>query len=89
MNELQFNISDQDFACRQKFLEIMKENLIEAEQIGFQSSIESLKISSLIFIKIVVFLEMEFNIEFEDEKIIPEAFATVQELFDYVYAKTF
>lgn len=88
MGELKFSKTDQNLEYRQKFLEIMKENLIEAEQIDFESAIESLKISSLVFIKIVVFLEMEFDIEFEDEKIIPDAFATVQELFDYVYAKT-
>lgn len=87
MNDLEFSNTDHNREYKQKFLQIMEENLLEVERIDFASTMVSLQISSLAFIKIVVFLEEEFNIEFEDEKIIPDAFATVQELFDYVYKK--
>ena len=62
MNDLEFNNTDHNREYKQKFLQIMEENLLEVERIDFASTMESLQISSLAFVKIVVFLEEELNL---------------------------
>lgn len=56
-------------------LDIMKSNLID---IGF---------NSFLFIRLIVEIENEFDIEFDDEKLNIGAFLTINDLCDYIKSK--
>ena len=45
-------------------------------------------LDSISFIKLIVKLEEKFNFEFDDEKLLLNAFATREELFEYIYTKS-
>ena len=44
-------------------------------------------ISSITYVQILVCLEAEFNIEFEDELLIVGSFSSIKELSKYIYNK--
>jgi len=46
----------------------------------WEKNIQDLNISSITFIRIVVEIENEFDIEFEDEMLVPEAFLKFSDL---------
>lgn len=71
----------------EKIKEILAENLenkIPAEQINADNDLKDLGINSISFIKIIVGLETEFDIEFDDEDLDASKFATIKDLIEYV-----
>ncbi len=48
---------------------------------------QDLEINSIIFIKIIVEPESEFDFEFEDEKLIFTAFQKIKDMIDYVISR--
>ena len=65
-------------------MKIIKVNTECDEDISENSLLSQLAIDSLTFIKIVIEIEGEFDIEFEDEKLQFSEFPTVRALVDYV-----
>lgn len=45
-------------------------------------------LDSITFIKLIVKLEEKFNFEFDDEKLLLNAFANRNELYGYIYEKS-
>ena len=66
-----------------KVFESLKKNIL-LEIHSSEISLEELNIDSITFIKIIVLLESEFDIEFEDEKLLFSAFPTIQSMINYV-----
>lgn len=69
-----------------KILEVIKNNadLESPLEISPDNQILSLGITSRSFVEIVVALESEFDIEFEDENLDVRHFDTLNDLIDYV-----
>ncbi len=67
-----------------RIVEIIKANTECSNEISEKSLLCNLEITSIDFVKIVIEIETEFNIEFEDEKLQFSEFPTVQSLIDYV-----
>lgn len=68
----------------ERVLEIINAK-ISSEFVSPDLKLEELNnIDSITFIKIIVELEVEFNFEFEDEKLLFSAFPTVQSMIEYV-----
>ena len=67
-----------------RIIEIIKVNTECSNEIFENSLLCDLEITSIDFMKIVIEIETEFNIEFEDEKLQFSEFSTIQSLIDYV-----
>ena len=67
-----------------RIIEIIKVNTECSNEIFENSLLCDLEITSIDFVKIVIEIETEFNIEFEDEKLQFSEFSTIQSLIDYV-----
>lgn len=67
-----------------RIVEIIKVNTECSNEISENSLLCDLEMTSIDFVKIVIEIETEFNIEFEDEKLQFSEFSTVQSLIDYV-----
>ncbi len=70
-----------------RIIEIIKVNTECSNEISEDSLLCDLEMTSIDFVKIVIEIETEFNIEFEDEKLQFSEFPTVQSLIDYVEEK--
>ena len=76
------NITKQ--TIEKKIINIM-ENLIKSSSgISLSVPLAELNIDSIIFIKIVTTIEEEFDIEFDDEKLLITAFHNVKDIIDYL-----
>lgn len=51
---------------------------------SFNGDLTNLGINSIIFIKLILALEEQFDIEFEDEVLVPQAFPTVDSIVRYI-----
>ena len=72
-----------------KIVDIIMENLsdlIDGDS-GFTGDLTNIEIDSIKFINLVLALEEEFNIEFEDEMLLVRAFPTVDSMVTYVESK--
>lgn len=67
-----------------RIVEIIKVNTECSNEISENSLLCDLEMTSIDFVKIVIEIETEFNIEFEDEKLQFSEFPTIQSLIDYV-----
>ena len=67
-----------------RIMEIIKVNTECSNEIFENLLLCDLEITSIDFVKIVIEIETEFNIEFEDEKLQFSEFSTIQSLIDYV-----
>lgn len=74
-------MSDAEF-----ILKIIQENS-SCEAIGPLSKFSEISITSIEFIKIVVEIEVKYNIEFEDEYLVMQRFDTIDDLIKYVNEK--
>ena len=70
-----------------KVIEIICNNVKSIGAANKDVSLSSLSIDSITFIKIIVNLEQEFNFEFDDEKLLFNAFNTINDLIVYVQDK--
>lgn len=77
----------------EKIIEIFKENIpeeIEGEintEITLETTLDELNLSSIDFIKIVVELEEAFDLEFENEMLLYEAFTDITSVSEYIIRK--
>lgn len=73
-----------------KIIEIIVENGELQENkpnITVQSALSEIGISSFEFIKIIVVIEVEFGVEFEDDKLEANNFVTIKDLVEYIMEK--
>lgn len=71
-------------------IQIIKTKLEESEiycEIENDSNLREMGINSIIFIKLVVAIEIEFEIEFKDEDLKSDKFNKVQDVVEYVQAR--
>lgn len=68
----------------QKVIECIKLRTHLTNHLSLEDSLESLQLNSIIFVKIVITLEEEFNIEFDDDKLIVTAFTSVGDISNYI-----
>lgn len=69
----------------ERLKEIMEENLsINKEEIGLESTFQSLGIDSLDTFQLIIEIEEEFGIEVES----PENMKTIKDVVDYIEEKT-
>lgn len=71
----------------QKVMEIVAPYAKASDNITLDSNIAAIGIDSIVFIKIVVLLESEFDFEFDEEKLVISNFSTIRTLTEYVESK--
>lgn len=75
---------------QERTLVIIKKQIEDTAQdvkIGLESELSSIGLNSVIFIKIVVDLENEFDIEFANEDLEYGRFKNIQDICDYISNK--
>lgn len=70
-----------------KLREIFKNNLDVEGEIGLEDNLGTIGLNSVSFIKIIVAIEKEFDIEFEDESLNYNVFKNIKELIIYIENK--
>ena len=68
----------------QKVIESIKLITRATNEITLNDSLESLQVNSIAFIKIIIVLEEEFGIEFDDDKMLVTAFPLVGDIAIYL-----
>ena len=89
-DELVFNTSEKDsLEVKNKVIEIVKNNSDEfyIDSISIDSNLIDISIDSIGFIKIIVTLEEYFDIEFDDDMLLFNAFPNVLSIAEYVESK--
>ncbi|QUI21837.1 acyl carrier protein [Vallitalea pronyensis] len=74
-------------AMLSKLTEICKENLGINDTLIMEKSLASYINNSIDFIKIVVAVETEYNIEFTDDELETDNFETVKDLIEFIQNK--
>jgi acyl carrier protein len=72
---------------KEKIINIIYNNLEKVDEndtMNNHNDLLSLGINSIMFIKIVVDLEKEFNIEFDDEMLDVQKFISLETLYEYI-----
>lgn len=74
---------------QKKILGVLQASIDEkiVNGISLDADFSSVGMDSISFIKIVVALECEFNFEFDDERLLIDAFPTIKSMIEYVDAK--
>mgnify|MGYP001401524314 CR=1 FL=1 len=68
-----------------RLLQIISENSgQETQEIDMGTKIDDIGLSSISFIKMIVDIEEEFNIEFDDESLEFSKFDIIQDFIDYI-----
>lgn len=80
-----------DKTIEQRFKDVLKSTLEEdsaiIDNIKLEDSLVDYDMNSISFIKIVVALEKEFDIEFDDEQLNAEQFATFEDIVNNIASK--
>lgn len=71
----------------ERILQVIKDNLSKDIEIKSDNLWQDLKVDSINFIQIIVALEKEFNLEFEDKKLSFAAFPRVKDMIDYIISR--
>ncbi len=72
-------------AKREKVIEIIAANLgVDKSEMVMNDGLDEAGVDSITFVMIVVELENEFGIEFDDEQLLMEGFSTIESVVDYV-----
>lgn len=73
----------------QAVLQIIKDNLNDTMDynITIESKLAGINIQSIVFINIIVVIETQFDITFEDDAIMSDAFIYVKDIVDYIRHK--
>ncbi|HEX3043685.1 MAG TPA: phosphopantetheine-binding protein [Bacillota bacterium] len=79
-------MNDVEARVRKVFKEVLG-NPVRLEELGSEQNLNDLGITSVNFIKIILVLEDEFNIQFEDEDLKFEELNTLQRVTAYVESK--
>lgn len=66
---------------------VLDESGIKIDSVGIEEKLDDLGINSLSFIKIVVAIEEQFKIEFDDEDLTKIKFKFVKDIINYVNLK--
>lgn len=67
-----------------KIIELNEDMPIPKEEIGMDMDIAEKGVNSLIFIKLIVILETEFEVEFDDSELDITKYRTLNDLADYI-----
>lgn len=78
--------SEIEAKLKQIIIDTLKDD-IALEHLNLEDKFEELGINSVIFIKTVVMIELEFNIEFEDSDLNVANFTDLKSLTDHVERK--
>ncbi|GMQ63798.1 acyl carrier protein [Vallitalea maricola] len=79
-----------DKTIEQRFKDVLKSTLEDSaiiDNIKLEDSLVDYDMNSISFIKIVVALEKEFDIEFDDEQLNAEQFATFEDIVNNIASK--
>jgi acyl carrier protein len=76
-----------DLGIQQKVIEIVRQTL-KLDNLGLETKFEDTGADSIAFIKTVVALEDEFNIEFEDDYLYTEVLPTIRTMVGYIKSKS-
>ena len=75
----------------EKVRELIKSTLLleseEVAKIGNEDDLELIGLNSVIILQFIVKMEQEFDIEIDEEEIIPENFGTVNKVVQYLEKK--
>ena len=71
-------------SVKEKVIENFKLITQVSKEITLNDSLESLEVNSIMFIKIIIGLEEEFEIEFDDDKLFIKAFPMVKDFVSYI-----
>ena len=75
----------------EKVRELIKSTLLleseEVAKIGNEDDLELIGLNSVIMLQFIVKMEQEFDIEIDEEEIIPENFGTVNKVVQYLVKK--
>ena len=75
----------------EKVRELIKSTLLleseEVAKIGNEDDLELIGLNSVIMLQFIVKMEQEFDIEIDEEEIIPENFGTVNKVVQYLEKK--
>ena len=76
---------------KKKVRELIKSTLLleseEVAKIGNEDDLELIGLNSVIMLQFIVKMEQEFDIEIDEEEIIPENFGTVNKVVQYLEKK--
>lgn len=64
-----------------------KSNLEKSKELGLHDNLQDFGINSITFMKIVVGIEKEFGMKFDDEILSFENFQTLQSIVEYIEGK--
>ncbi|MBU3198523.1 phosphopantetheine-binding protein [Clostridium estertheticum] len=70
-----------------KILKIIKNNIdlkVNYDEIEFDDDLIQMGVNSLNYIKLIVYIEKEFEIEFDDENLAIKKYDSIKSLTDYV-----
>ena len=68
-----------------KVKDIIKKNINAQEDIGLEENLEQYGLSSITFLKALIELEQEFNIEFDDTYMMGFEGQTISNILKYIY----
>ena len=75
----------------EKVRELIKSTLLleseEVAKVGNEDDLELIGLNSVIMLQFIVKMEQEFDIEIDEEEIIPENFGTVNKVVQYLEKK--
>jgi acyl carrier protein len=82
------NMENQIFEKVKTILNNQLSDRLDGKEISINDQLMDLDINSLAFIKIVVALEDEFDVEFQDEDLDISKFETVEDIVKYIESET-
>lgn len=72
---------------KELFVICLEDESVDKDSITTDSNLMEIGMNSFVFIKLVVALETEYGIEFSDEELDYNKFATVRDIMDYIESK--
>lgn len=73
---------------RELICEAMDDVELDMDSIGVEDELINYGVSSIVFIKMVIQIEEEFEIEFDDDDLDNVKFSTIKDYVDFVKMKT-
>jgi acyl carrier protein len=72
---------------KERYIKILQK-ILDNNSIGFETKLQETALDSLKYISLVVEVEKEFDMKFDDENLLLHNFETVEDLFEYVNEKS-
>jgi len=81
-------MENQTFEKVRTILKVQLDQLLDGKDITINDELTNIGINSLLFIKTIVAMEKEFDIEFQDEDLDVSKYRTVDDIVKYIDSKT-